>query len=171
MPDIQSFPFEDRLTFLVERETTLREDRRLTRLLREACLRLPATIEDLNSRAAQWWADLLGDQCERHPHLWDHDGWKGQLLGERKSGHPQRWHDREKAHPLTCERRPHLKGEELQRPWPCWDGSREEGPPGSCPPELSPSRRAESVRSPLPTHPRMLTSVGPARPQRTLTGL
>lgn len=51
MPDVQSLPFEDRLTLLVEREATLREDRRLTRLLRDARLRLPATIEDLDFRS------------------------------------------------------------------------------------------------------------------------
>jgi DNA replication protein DnaC len=51
MPDIQSLSFEDRLTLLVEREATLREDRRLTRLLRDARLRLPATIEDLDFRS------------------------------------------------------------------------------------------------------------------------
>ena len=51
VPDVQSLSFEDRLVLLVEREATVREDRRLTRLLRQAKLRLPATIEDLDFRS------------------------------------------------------------------------------------------------------------------------
>lgn len=51
VPDVQSLSFEDRLVLLVEREATVREDRRLTRLLRQAKLRLPATIEDLDLRS------------------------------------------------------------------------------------------------------------------------
>jgi len=50
VPDVQSLTFEDRLALLVEREATVRQDRRLTRLLRQAKLRLPATIEDLDLR-------------------------------------------------------------------------------------------------------------------------
>lgn len=50
VPDVQSLCFEDRLALLIEREATVREDRRLTRLLRQAKLRLPATIEDLDFR-------------------------------------------------------------------------------------------------------------------------
>ncbi len=50
VPDVQDLAFEDRLALLLERETTVREDRRLTRLLRQAKLRLPATIEDLDFR-------------------------------------------------------------------------------------------------------------------------
>lgn len=51
VPDIQSLSFEDRLTLLIEREATVREDRRLTRLLRQAKLRLPASVEDLDFRS------------------------------------------------------------------------------------------------------------------------
>jgi DNA replication protein DnaC len=51
LPDVQGLPFEDRLALLLEREVTVREDRRLTRLLRQAKLRLPATIEDVDFRA------------------------------------------------------------------------------------------------------------------------
>ena len=50
VPDVQALAFEDRLALLLEREATVREDRRLTRLLRQAKLRLPATIEDLDFR-------------------------------------------------------------------------------------------------------------------------
>ena len=51
VPDVQSLSFEDRLALLVDREATVREDRRLTRLLRQAKLRLPASIEDLDFRS------------------------------------------------------------------------------------------------------------------------
>lgn len=51
VPDVQSLSFEDRLALLIEREVTVRQDRRLTRLLRQAKLRLPATIEDLDLRS------------------------------------------------------------------------------------------------------------------------
>lgn len=51
VPDIEGLSFEDRLGLLVEREATVREDRRLTRLLRQARLRLPASIEALDLRA------------------------------------------------------------------------------------------------------------------------
>ena len=51
VPDVQDLSFEDRLALLVEREATVREDRRLTRLLRQARLRLPASIEDLDLRS------------------------------------------------------------------------------------------------------------------------
>jgi len=51
VPDVQSLSFEDRLVLLVEREATVREDRRLTRLLGQAKLRLPASIEDLDLRS------------------------------------------------------------------------------------------------------------------------
>ena len=51
VPDVQSLSFEDRLALLVEREATVRQDRRLTRLLGQAKLRLPASIEDLDLRS------------------------------------------------------------------------------------------------------------------------
>ena len=61
VPDVQALAFEDRLALLLEREATLREDRRLTRLLRQAKLRLPATIEDLDSALrGAWIAPSLG---------------------------------------------------------------------------------------------------------------
>ena len=53
-PDVARLAFEDRLGLLVEREVTAREDRRLTRLLQLAKLRLPtAAIEDLDFRSAR----------------------------------------------------------------------------------------------------------------------
>ena len=51
VPDVQSLSFEDRLALLVDREATVRQDRRLTRLLGQAKLRLPASIEDLDFRS------------------------------------------------------------------------------------------------------------------------
>ncbi len=47
IPDVQSLAFDDRLALLVEREASFRENRRLTRLLRQARFRLPACVEDL----------------------------------------------------------------------------------------------------------------------------
>ena len=51
MPDIERLSFEDRLALLLEREITVRDDRRLTRLLQVAKLHLPATVEDIDFRA------------------------------------------------------------------------------------------------------------------------
>ncbi|MHB1930005.1 MAG: IS21-like element helper ATPase IstB [Acidimicrobiales bacterium] len=47
-PDYASLSFEDRLGLLVDRELLARSNRRLTRLLRAAHLKLPAVIEDLD---------------------------------------------------------------------------------------------------------------------------
>lgn len=51
VPDLQGLSFEDRLGLLVDREATLRKDRRQTQLLRQARLRLQASIEDLDFRS------------------------------------------------------------------------------------------------------------------------
>lgn len=50
MPDIASLSFEERLGLLVDRELTVREDRRLTSRLRQARLRHNAAIEDIDYR-------------------------------------------------------------------------------------------------------------------------
>jgi len=50
MTDIESLSFQERLGLLVDREATDRADRRLKTRLRQAKLRLPATIEDLDLR-------------------------------------------------------------------------------------------------------------------------
>lgn len=52
-PDLHSLAFEDRLALLLERESTARADRRLTRLLQLAKLRLAATVEDLDFHTAR----------------------------------------------------------------------------------------------------------------------
>lgn len=48
--DMEGLSFEDRLTLLLEREITFRDDRRLTRLLQMAKLHLSAAVEDLDFR-------------------------------------------------------------------------------------------------------------------------
>lgn len=52
-PAAHELDFEERLALLVERELTSRDSRRMTRLLKQAKLRLPAAIEDLDSRASR----------------------------------------------------------------------------------------------------------------------
>src|SRR5579883_1588585 len=48
-PDVQGLAFEDRVGLLVDQEWTLRQNRRLTRLLQEAKLRYPAAcLEDVD---------------------------------------------------------------------------------------------------------------------------
>ena len=49
-PDYASLSFEDRLGLLVDRELLARGNRRLTRVLRAAKLKLPAAIEDIDFR-------------------------------------------------------------------------------------------------------------------------
>ena len=49
-PDVLALSFEERLSLLVDQEWTYRRDRRLRRLLKEAKLRLPACIEDIDYR-------------------------------------------------------------------------------------------------------------------------
>ena len=50
MGDIQSLSFEERLGLMVDREMTEREDRRLATRLRQARLRVQASVEDLDFR-------------------------------------------------------------------------------------------------------------------------
>jgi len=52
-PQCQELSFEERLGLLVDREWTARRDRRLSRLLKEARLRLPAAPEDIDYRASR----------------------------------------------------------------------------------------------------------------------
>ena len=51
MPDIDELAFEERLGLLVDRETTERENRRLTSRLRRARLRHNAVLEDIDYRS------------------------------------------------------------------------------------------------------------------------
>ena len=50
MPEITALSFEERLGLLVDRESTERENRRLTTRLRQAKLRQTACIEDIDYR-------------------------------------------------------------------------------------------------------------------------
>jgi len=50
LPASQALSFEERLGLLVDRELTLRSNRRLTTRLRQAKLRVSASLEDLDSR-------------------------------------------------------------------------------------------------------------------------
>jgi DNA replication protein DnaC len=52
-PAYTELPFEDRLGLLVDREATERENRRLERHLRAARLRVTASVEDIDFRAAR----------------------------------------------------------------------------------------------------------------------
>lgn len=49
-PDIHALPFEQRLGMLVEREMIERDNRRLSRLLKTAKLRVPACVEEVDYR-------------------------------------------------------------------------------------------------------------------------
>jgi DNA replication protein DnaC len=49
-PNIHELSFDERFSMLVDGEWSCRQDRRLARLLKEAKLRLPACIEDINYR-------------------------------------------------------------------------------------------------------------------------
>jgi DNA replication protein DnaC len=50
LPESQALSFEERLGLLVDREMTARSDRRLTTRLRQAKLRLSASLEDIDYR-------------------------------------------------------------------------------------------------------------------------
>ncbi len=50
-PNCRELSFEERFGLLIDREWTVRRDRRLARLLKEARLRLPAAPEDIDYRA------------------------------------------------------------------------------------------------------------------------
>lgn len=47
-PDVQALGFEERLGLLVDHEWTHRQDKRVRRLLADAKLRLPASVEDID---------------------------------------------------------------------------------------------------------------------------
>ena len=49
-PNIHELSFDERFGMLVDREWACRQDRRLSRLLKAAKLRLPACVEDINYR-------------------------------------------------------------------------------------------------------------------------
>ena len=51
LPESHALSFEERLGLLVDREMTVRSDRRLTTRLRQAKLRLSASLEDIDYRS------------------------------------------------------------------------------------------------------------------------
>lgn len=53
MRDVDTLAFEDRLGLLLEREVTVRDDRRLARLLQVAKLHVPGCVEDLDFKGAR----------------------------------------------------------------------------------------------------------------------
>ena len=75
MAGVDELNCEDRLALLLEREKTERENRRLTRLLQHAKLRLPASVEDIDFRAPRGLDRSLilrlasGDWIRRHQSL------------------------------------------------------------------------------------------------------
>jgi DNA replication protein DnaC len=75
MAGVDELSCEDRLALLLEREKTERENRRLTRLLAQAKLRLPASVEDIDFRAPRGLDRALllrlagGDWIRRHQSL------------------------------------------------------------------------------------------------------
>jgi len=58
-PDVASLSFEDRLGLLVDREETVRENRRLKTRLTQARLRLPACTEDIDYRSRRGLSKTL----------------------------------------------------------------------------------------------------------------
>lgn len=53
MRDVDTLAFEDRLALMLEREATMRDDRRLARLLQVAKLHVPGCVEDLDFKGAR----------------------------------------------------------------------------------------------------------------------
>nr|WP_235977377.1 ATP-binding protein [Bradyrhizobium archetypum] len=74
-PDLEAFPFEDRIGLLVDREAAERDTRRLTTRLKLASLRQNACVEDVDLRTPRGidravFAKLVsGDWIDRHENL------------------------------------------------------------------------------------------------------
>lgn len=62
LTEIQSLSFEERLSFLLERETLLRESRRITAKLRQARLREQACIEDIDYNTTRGLSKMVIQQ-------------------------------------------------------------------------------------------------------------
>jgi DNA replication protein DnaC len=52
-PEVSALSFEERISLLIDREMAERENRQLIRLLKEARLKIPATLEDLDYNASR----------------------------------------------------------------------------------------------------------------------
>jgi DNA replication protein DnaC len=74
-PDLQALSFEERLSLLVDREVLSRDNRRLTRLLQTAKLKVNACVEDIDYRhprglkRAQLTPLLTGEWLRTHQNL------------------------------------------------------------------------------------------------------
>lgn len=73
MSDLDTLTFEDRLGLLLERETTARDDRRLTRLLQVAKLHVPACVEDLDFKTPRGLDRALVLRLAAGQWIRDHD--------------------------------------------------------------------------------------------------
>ena len=51
-PDLAELSFEERFAFLVDRQWTWKEDRRMRRLISQAKLKINASIEDIDFRTS-----------------------------------------------------------------------------------------------------------------------
>src|SRR6266478_4074636 len=84
LPESQTLSFKERLGLLVDREMTVRSDRRLTTRLRQAQLRLSASLEDIDYRHP-WGLDeallLRLASCQ-----WIHDRHNVLITGPTGSG-------------------------------------------------------------------------------------
>ncbi len=70
--DLSDCSFDDRLSFLVEREHTVRANRQLTYRLRRAQLKLNATVEDLDHRARRGLDKSTLNELARSRFINDH---------------------------------------------------------------------------------------------------
>lgn len=74
-PELQALSFEERLGLVVDREVAVRDQRRLTRLLRQAKLKVAACIEDIDYRhprglkRSQLASLLTGEWIRTHQNL------------------------------------------------------------------------------------------------------
>ena len=74
-PDLATHDFEERIALMIDRETTERENKRLTSRLKNACLRQSAVVEDINFKASRGLDKALlakliaGEWIERHQNL------------------------------------------------------------------------------------------------------
>jgi DNA replication protein DnaC len=87
LPESQTLSFEERLGLLVDREMTVRSDRRLTTRLRQARLRLTASLEDSDSRHPRGLDNALIlrlTSCQ-----WVHERYNVLITGPTGIGKPQ----------------------------------------------------------------------------------
>jgi len=87
LPASQALSFEERLGLLVDREMTVRSDRRLTTRLRQAKLRLSACVEDIDYRHPRGLDKALMLRLASCP--WLHERYNVLITGPTGSGKPQ----------------------------------------------------------------------------------